>query len=523
MRLDIPLHTLETVHPASPTSTPTLHQLPILFTNTFNTEIKEWRHKLKGGSTGFAGNTTYSLPSSTLRDYEKVCLQSSDPIPPVIPLHKDVFIRRSERLAAKHALETHKLQVEESSILMAHAVLPAADETLPSRPGDPFTPDTWTEAMACPDKAKWLQAAHKELKNHLSNGTWRIIDRERNKKPLTLRWVFRVKDDGTYKARLVVRGFQQVPGRDFLDVYAHFQLTDNGVVKRFLAIDIVRLAGDVYLSQEAYIDKILSRFTFSSVKPVPTPFNEKEVLPPYDSSAQATPQMVQLYQEQVGSLVWVVVSTRPDVSWAVCKLAKYSHNPASLHFQAVKRVFRYLKGSKRLCLHFSPHPAVGLALFAYVDASWASPHDDNRLSTTGYVFMLAGAAIIWQSKRQTLVTLSSTEAEYVAACLCCQDLSWIQLMLAELGHQALVPRPTVIHEDNQGTIALASSDKFTTRSKHIDVKYHYVREKTASNDCLFQYVPTAEQAADGLTKPLASTLFQRFVKQLGLYAVPQPT
>ncbi|KAJ5137217.1 Reverse transcriptase RNA-dependent DNA polymerase [Penicillium atrosanguineum] len=421
---------------------------------------------------------------------------------------------------------------------MAHAVLPAADEILPSRPGDPFTPDTWTEAMACPDKAKWLQAAHKELKNHLSNGTWRIIDRERNKKPLTLRWVFRVKDDGTYKARLVVRGFQQVPGRDFLDVYAvtarpmsfkvfmalyaayswdchHVDVvaaflnadlkesiqielpeivkdehpgkvgllmrslyglrqaplewynTLKGVLlslgftrtyadhsvfthagKRIYVLvhvddmlllspkgtDIVRLAGDVYPSQEAYIDKILSRFTFSSVKPVPTPFNEKEVLPPYDSSAQATPQMVQLYQEQVGSLVWVVVSTRPDVLWAVCKLAKYSHNPASLHFQAVKRVFRYLKGSKRLCLHFSPHPAVGLALFAYVDASWASPHDDNRLSTTGYVFMLAGAAIIWQSKRQTLVTLSSTEAEYVAACLCCQDLSWIQLMLAELGH-----------------------------------------------------------------------------------------
>ncbi|KAJ5677664.1 Reverse transcriptase RNA-dependent DNA polymerase [Penicillium maclennaniae] len=203
----------------------------------------------------------------------------------------------------------------------------------------------------------------------------------------------------------------------------HFQLTDNGVMKRFLAIDIVHLAGDVYLSQEAYIDKILSRFTFSSVKPIQTPFNNKEVLSPYDSGAQATPQMVQLYQEQVSSLVWVVVSTRPDISWAVCKLAKYSHNPSSLHFQAIKRVYRYLKGSKSLCLHFSHYPAVGLALFAYVDASWASPHDDNRLSTTGYAFILAGAAIIWQSKRQTLVTLSSTEAEYVAACLCCQDLS----------------------------------------------------------------------------------------------------
>ncbi|KAJ5677549.1 Reverse transcriptase RNA-dependent DNA polymerase [Penicillium maclennaniae] len=126
-------------------------------------------------------------------------------------------------------------------------------------------------------------------------------------------------------------------------------------MKRFLAIDIVHLAGDVYLSQEAYIDKILSRFTFSSVKPIQTPFNDKEVLSPYDSGAQATPQIVQLYQE-------------PNVSWAVCKLTKYSHNLSSLHFQAIKRVYRYLKGTKSLCLYFSHHPAVGLALFAYVDA-----------------------------------------------------------------------------------------------------------------------------------------------------------
>ncbi|KAJ5675267.1 uncharacterized protein N7477_005201 [Penicillium maclennaniae] len=166
IRLDIPLpQALATVLPVLPSLILTSHQSAIVFSDTFNTDIKEWRHKLKGGGVrdlqappyipvrvgldvnDKALDTVSFGPTSTLHNQDKA-------ISPVVPPHPDVFIRRSERLIAKHTLETHKLQVEESSILMAHAVLPAVDKSLPSRPGDPYTPDTWTEAMAYPDKAK---------------------------------------------------------------------------------------------------------------------------------------------------------------------------------------------------------------------------------------------------------------------------------------------------------------------------------------------------------------------------------
>jgi hypothetical protein len=299
-----------------------------------------------------------------------------------------------------------------------------------------------------------------------------------------------------------------------------FLLTDNGFVERFLGIDVVRSGHDIFLSQQAYVDKILTRFGLDDANPVPTPFFDKDVLKPNEE--QATAPVIKLYQEHVGALVWLVVSTRPDIAWAVCKLARYSHNPSSAHFRAVKRVFRYLKGTKELCLRFTAFPECGQALHLYVDADWASPHGDDRFSTSGYVFILAGSPIAWQSKRQTLVSLSTTEAEYVAACIAAQDLVWIHRLLSELNLIDLMPKPTIMYEDNQGAIRLGSNDQFHPRSKHIDVKYHFVRQQIDRGECIFHHVSTNDQIADGLTKPLDIVKHRRFIDQMGLTASPKP-
>lgn len=134
--------------------------------------------------------------------------------------------------------------------------------------------------------------------------------------------------------------------------------------------------------------------------------------------------------------------------------------------------------------------------------------------------MLAGGPISWSTKRQHSVSLSTVKAEYVAASLAAQDLKWLHLLLTELGVQDLMPKLTIIHEDNQGAIALTENNKLHARTKHIDIKHHFVRDLVDKGDCVFHYIPTAEQAADGLTKPLGKILFLRFVNQLHMRSTP---
>lgn len=168
-----------------------------------------------------------------------------------------------------------------------------------------------------------------------------------------------------------------------------------------------------------------------------------------------------------------------------------------------------------LSLHFRPDQA-GQMLAGYCDADWAGPHSDKALSTSGYVFKLAGAAISWASKKQNTVSLSTTEAEYIAQSLAVQELIWLHLLLTELDAHLLFKKPTPIYADNQGAIALAKNPEFHARTKHIAVRHHFIRQEIDAGTCEFHYVRTTEQAADGFTKPLGKIAFRRFVNQLGM-------
>jgi hypothetical protein len=241
------------------------------------------------------------------------------------------------------------------------------------------------------------------------------------------------------------------------------------------------------------------------------------------------------YREAVGSLLWVSNGTRPDIAYAVSQVAKYMTNPGQEHWVAVKRIMRYLKGTSDLEIvyngyrdietsgyfggvlptptllptgsvsdHMVKRPKISPAF--YVDADYANDPDSRR-SITGYVFVLAGAPISWQSRQQVSVALSSMEAEYMAACAAAQEALWLRMLLLDLGVDMV--KPISLKEDNQAAIAFSKNPGDHKRSKHIDIRYHFVRERVAAGELTLDYIPTECQLADIFTKALDVTVFKR--------------
>ncbi|KMS64506.1 hypothetical protein BVRB_019590, partial [Beta vulgaris subsp. vulgaris] len=185
------------------------------------------------------------------------------------------------------------------------------------------------------------------------------------------------------------------------------------------------------------------------------------------------------------------------------------HSPSSQDIIVAKRILRYLQNTRNFGIRFKSEQDP--VLEAYVDADWANDAKDRK-STSGYVVFLNGP-ICWSSRKQKVVALSSTEVEYVALTEVCKELSACRRVISEAGVLTL-PGPTIIHEDNQSAIALSESETTTRRSKHIDVKYHYIREEVKKGAVTVQYIPSAENCADIFTKALAQPAFCRHARNL---------
>jgi len=177
----------------------------------------------------------------------------------------------------------------------------------------------------------------------------------------------------------------------------------------------------------------------------------------------------------------------------------------------VKRIFRFLKGTSNLSLMYQKG---NLELMGYSDADWAGDHKDRK-STTGFCFTMAGAAVVWLSKKQPCVSLSTTEAEYIALCAATQEAIWLKSLATSMGIN--ISKVTIM-EDNQGCIALAKNTGNHGRTKHIDIKYHFIRDQVKAQNVELVFCPTTEMTADILTKPLDRVKFERFRSQLGLVA-----
>ena len=213
----------------------------------------------------------------------------------------------------------------------------------------------------------------------------------------------------------------------------------------------------------------------------------------------------------MGSLLYAAIATRPDISYAVGAVSKFCAAPSTSHLTAVKRILRYLKGTAELALTFNSGNSS--APVGYADANWAGDLDD-RHSTTGNVFLMAGGAISWLSKKQTSMALSTAEAEYISLSSASQENAWLRRLLVDIGLN--VQGPTVLMEDNQGAISMAQNPVNHSRTKHIDIRYHYVRECVQDGSLILQYCPSEKMLADILTKPLPKFQFEMLRSEFGL-------
>lgn len=211
-----------------------------------------------------------------------------------------------------------------------------------------------------------------------------------------------------------------------------------------------------------------------------------------------------------------MTSTRPDLAYTLSALSQRMKAPKEADLQAAKRVLRYIKKTRDLALTYTPtdDPLTG-----YTDSDWAGDVTDRK-STSGYVFNLHGAAISWKSKKQTFVALSSTEAEYIGCSEAAREAVWIRRLYEDLTSRERIPEeqihPQLIYADNQGAIKISENSKICDRTKHIEIKYHFVRDARERRQIELQYLPTAEMTADILTKPLPRDTHQRHVSGMGL-------
>ena len=286
-----------------------------------------------------------------------------------------------------------------------------------------------------------------------------------------------------------------------------FKMKDMGRLHYCLGVNIVFGHNCVWLHQQQYITLMLRKFGLTDANTVNTPANCNVKLVKDDHVSKSTDPVE--YQSMVGSLLHITMSTRPDIAQAVGAVSKFCSNPTEAHKTAVKRIFRYLKKTINLVLKYckDEDPVMG-----YSDADFGGDLDDKH-STTGNVFLLAGGAISWLSKKQAVVALSTSEAEYVALSMAAQEAAWFQKLFADL------PMPTkaiVIKEDNQGAIALARNPVSHSRTKHIDIRFHFIREAQEQESIDIEYCPTYEMVADLLTKPIPRGQFEKLRTLMGL-------
>ena len=286
-----------------------------------------------------------------------------------------------------------------------------------------------------------------------------------------------------------------------------FKMKDLGPIKQFLGINFLQNEGGIEMEQSTYLRNILQKFDMLDSKPRSTPCElNPTAANPSQSYEQQSPRR---YREIVGSLIYAMTCTRPDICWVVTKLSQHLDNPTESDWVMVKHVLRYIKGTLHYKLYYTKCEG-DLCLAGFSDSDWGSSVEDKR-STTGYLFTLnpQGPPISWKSKKQTTVALSSCEAEYMALAASVQETLFLYMLLRSFLKQQSVN----ISVDNQGAMSLASKHITEQRSKHIDIRYHFIRERIASGFISLSHVPSEENVSDLMTKPCSK---QKLVKFSGV-------
>jgi ribonuclease HI len=302
-----------------------------------------------------------------------------------------------------------------------------------------------------------------------------------------------------------------------------FEMKDLGRTKYCLGLQIEHLPNGILVHQSNYTEKVLKRFNMSDAKPLSTPMVvrslnvDKDPYRPCEENEEVLGPEVP-YLNAIGALMYLTNCTRPDISFAVNLLARFSSSPTKRHWNGIKHIFRYLRGTTDLGLFYPNDSKQGL--IGYADAGYLSdPH--KARSQTGYIFMNGGTAISWRSQKQTLVATSSNHAEVIALNEASRECTWLrsmtQLILTSCGLDK-EKVPTLIYEDNAACVSQMKEGYIKSdRTKHIPPKFfEYTQELIKTHQVEIKYVQSSNNAADLFTKALPTAIFRKHVHGIGM-------
>ncbi|XP_071699526.1 uncharacterized mitochondrial protein AtMg00810-like [Rutidosis leptorrhynchoides] len=286
-----------------------------------------------------------------------------------------------------------------------------------------------------------------------------------------------------------------------------FHMKDLGELSYFLGLEVSKTAQRVFISQQKYTNDLLKENGVLNSKPYKLPLDPNTKL----QADVGTPlQDPELYRRLIGKLIYLTI-TRPDICYSVQILSPFMQSPTSVHLQAVKHLLRYLLNAPAQGILLANNSAVELR--AYCDSDWASCPMTRR-STTGYCILLGDSPVSWKSKKQSVVSRSSAEAEYMAMALTCCEITWLVSLLKDLGLNDL--GPVELHYDNQAALHIAANPVFHARTKHIKVDCHYIRDQVKSGLIVPKYVNTKSQVEDVFTKIVSVDQHHKLLGKLGV-------
>ncbi|XP_015168566.1 uncharacterized mitochondrial protein AtMg00810-like [Solanum tuberosum] len=288
-----------------------------------------------------------------------------------------------------------------------------------------------------------------------------------------------------------------------------FEMTDLGVMKYFLGMEVLQSSDGIFICQQKYISDILNRFKMQDCKPVSTPISTGVKLGKDEDSEKVDNSM---YRSLIGSLLYLTAS-RPDILFVVSLLSRFMHSPRDTHFTAAKRVLRYIKGTSKFGIFFPTSAEVTMNLIGYSDSDWGGGVDDSR-STSGYLFCLGTSCFSWSSRKQETTAQSTAEAEYIAAASAVNQAIWLRKMLKDLGYEQT--EATKIMCDNSSAVSISKNPVFHGRTKHIKIKFHFIREVQQSNEVLLVHCSSQNQLADIFTKSLPKERFEDLRQRIGV-------
>ena len=295
-----------------------------------------------------------------------------------------------------------------------------------------------------------------------------------------------------------------------------FGIKDLGPLRNFLGVQFERNLEtfELWIHQEAFIDSLLAEYDLTNCNAVKTPLDSDHLFGlPTDVHASVA-NLTRTFQQIVGSLLFLQICSRPDISFAVLVLSQHCASPKPCHYAAAKRILRYLKGTRSYRLHYGGAHR-HLPLSGLSDADWAGDKQD-RASVSGFVWSLGGGPISWSAKKQNCIALSTTEAEYIALTRAIQEGIWLRQSLHQF--QLPCPTPLVVCTDNNGAKSLSVNDSNHGKAKHIDIRYHFIRSHIESKLFVVNHTPGIINTADLFTKPLPRVIFQSHIARLGLSA-----